>query len=382
VPEKLTLIFLIDALGYEQAKTGSFLHLLDRPRRPIRSVLGYSSACLPTIMTGLSPAGHGHFSMYRRASNGGVFAGPGRVLPLLSHLTGRHWRLRQWTTRYLRWRGVTGYFSLYDIPLSRLHFFDLCQRRNLYRPGAFDGIPGLPDHLETAGGHRIWDWSANEAQAFSELEEEIERAEKRFLLFYSAELDALMHASGPESEATRRKLEEYDRRITALHRRARERYREVSVFAFGDHGMAPVRRSHDLWSSLEALPFRVPDDFLYFLDSSMARFWFHADPARPAVRSLLEGLDYGRVLPDDELERLGANFPRREYGELIFLLDEGEILVPSFMGLSPVRGMHGYHPDAGCSYTTLATNRHDLEYPEDLCQLHHLLRREALDGSR
>ena len=49
-----------------------------------------------------------------------------------------------------------------------------------------------------------------------------------------------------------------------------------------------------------------------------------------------------------ELARLGASFPGREYGDAIFLLDPGVLMVPSFMGRRPLAAMHGYdpaHPD-------------------------------------
>jgi hypothetical protein len=44
------------------------------------------------------------------------------------------------------------------------------------------------------------------------------------------------------------------------------------------------------------------------------------------------------------------------------------------MGSEPVRGMHGYHPNAGASYTTLVTNRADTSYPRNLFELHGTLR--------
>ena len=52
------------------------------------------------------------------------------------------------------------------------------------------------------------------------------------------------------------------------------------------------------------------------------------------------------------------------------------------MGSAPVRGMHGYHPDARHSYTTLVTNVEDQAYPADLCELHHLLQREIAEAGR
>jgi hypothetical protein len=363
---------MIDALGYQEARDPGFLSLLDRPRAPVRSVLGYSSAAIPTLMTGRSACEHGQFSMYARANRSGIFRPLAPILSIAPRLTGRTWMLRRWITRYLHWRGITGYFSLYNIPLSLLAEFDLCQRKDIYAPRAFSPGEGLADAL--VGQGRIWSWRTPEETSWAEMRAEIEQGDARVLWIYTAALDSLMHANGPESEATRRKLRAYDQIITGLIQAAQKRSREVRVFVFGDHGMAPVSQAHDLWGPLDALGLRVPNDYLFFLDSTMARFWFRSAGARRTVEELLRGLEYGRILEDEELAALGVLFPQREYGECIFQLREGAILVPSFMSTEPVRGMHGYHPDDRCSYTTLLTNVKDGPYPTDLVSLHQVLR--------
>ena len=48
----------------------------------------------------------------------------------------------------------------------------------------------------------------------------------------------------------------------------------------------------------------------------------------------------GRILPDDELERLGAKFPDAYFGQLIFLVEEGVLIVPSDMGKETHSGNH------------------------------------------
>ena len=45
-----------------------------------------------------------------------------------------------------------------------------------------------------------------------------------------------------------------------------------------------------------------------------------------------------------ELRQLRTYFPDGYFGELIFLVKEGVLIVPSHMGERPIRAMHGYHP--------------------------------------
>jgi hypothetical protein len=76
----------------------------------------------------------------------------------------------------------------------------------------------------------------------------------------------------------------------------------------------------------------------------MARFWFPEPFARDAILELLGQETNGRVLSDVELAQLGCDFPDRRYGEVIFLLESGHVLDPSFMGSWVPVGMHGYDP--------------------------------------
>ena len=87
----------------------------------------------------------------------------------------------------------------------------------------------------------------------------------------------------------------------------------------------------------------------------------------------------GRIVPDAELARLHCLFPDRYFGEMIFLLREGVLIVPSHMGERPIRAMHGYHPDERHSYAALLTNQPEI--PDDITAIPHiyqLMVRDAL----
>jgi hypothetical protein len=96
----------------------------------------------------------------------------------------------------------------------------------------------------------------------------------------------------------------------------------------------------------------------------MARFWFLNARARREVTACLAQVPQGRILPDAELRKLGALFPDRYFGEMIFLMNEGVLIVPSHMGERPIRAMHGYHPAAPHSYAALLSNQRDI--PADI----------------
>ena len=118
-------------------------------------------------------------------------------------------------------------------------------------------------------------------------------------------------------------------------------------------------------------------------DSTMARFWFFNDAARGQIRNCLYAVPQGRVLPEAELKALGTWFSDSYFGELIFLVNEGVLIVPSHMGERPIRAMHGYHPVEKHSFAALFTNQSELpEAIEAIPDIFRLMTREADDAFR
>lgn len=367
----LLLVFLIDALGFTVAGTGGFLDsLAPAPRPSLRSILGFSSGAIPTLLTGRPPAEHGHWSMYRRGDGHSVFGRYQTLLRLAGRLPRGQWRIRQWLSRQLKRDGVTGYFALYEVPLEFLPLFDLCQRTNIYRPGAFRGIPSFFDRIAQRGiSYRVWDYTAPTWPALSEMEQAAGDGRERLLFFYTSGLDATMHTHGPDSDATRVWLSAHGDRILSVIEAARRAGRRPIVRIFGDHGMAPVRKTWDLWAQLAALGLRMPKDYRYFLDSTMARFWFEHERARKLVLERLHDAALGRWLPAQEMRSLGVWFEDGAYGEEVLLCHPGVLILPSFMGSSPLAGMHGYHPDDRDSDTVLIADPPPAHLPRSIAEI-------------
>lgn len=377
-PRRLVLVIMIDALGHRVVEESSFLEGLARKPRPVRTVLGFSSSAIPSLLTGAMPQEHGHFAMFLRNTAGSPFRGSRWMIRVVGEWLGREGFLKRRLTRQLLRQGTTGYFSLYEIPSRLFPEWDLCQKRNLFRPDAIPGYPTLFDHMHERGiPYRVWDWSVSEESAWAELREAVGQGTSSVLFLYSSSLDSLMHFQGTRSDATREKLRELDALIRSLVAEGERIYGDVRFFIFGDHGMTDVTASHDMWSLLPEIGPPGKRGALYFLDSTMARFWFDSPRDRERIEEILSGLTYGRSLSLKEEKDLGVHFADRRYGDLIFVLEEGHILVPSFMGRTTMTGMHGYHPDEGDSSTTLLTNT-DVESPEDIRGLAALLKEEAL----
>jgi hypothetical protein len=134
----------------------------------------------------------------------------------------------------------------------------------------------------------------------------------------------------------------------------------VRLYIFSDHGMANCNELLDLKSKIEPLPLRFGEDYVVVYDSTMARFWFFNDRVRSEITRALQAIPQGRIVPDAELKEMRTLFEDRYFGELIFLVKEGVLIVPSHMGERPIRGMHGYHPNDPQSYAMLCTNQAEI----------------------
>lgn len=350
------MILFVDALGWRLANAHGVLGGGLEHRREIATILGFSSGALPTAFSGRLPREHGRWLMYRRAgADGGVFRGferfgwlPGRVR--------RSWRLRQWLAARLAARAVRGYFNLYEVPLEELSRFDLAERDDLFAPRGLP-VDTLWDALERLGvAWRSWNWRTPEPTALAQLESRLAAGIDDVLFLYTADLDALLHHEGSQGPRVRERLAAYAacvRRLLDPPPGARPRW----VYLCSDHGMVDVVEQVDVMGALAKLPARRGRDYDAFFDSTMARFWWRDGGTREAVRSALAGEVRGRWLDPGELAREGADFAAREYGEDVFLLRPGALLVPSFMGSRPVAAMHGYDPGHPDMTALLASNR-------------------------
>jgi predicted AlkP superfamily pyrophosphatase or phosphodiesterase len=367
----LPIFVFIDACGWEIIKDRPFARNLAPERRRLRSVFGYSSACVPSILAGRWPVEHRNWCYFVYDPEHSPFRSlrPLRWLP--SALTSRRFfrrRLSQVLKTHLKFRG---YFDLYNIPFRHISLFDFSEKKSPLQPGGMNRGPNIFDHLVERGiPYHVSDPALGERANLDRLQADIRSERIDFAFLYWPDLDGLLHRVGNTSPEIPAKLDAYEPWLEQLMATAREHYGEVRLTILSDHGMANCDRLLDLKAKIEPLGLRMGEDFAVVYDSTMARFWFFNDRARQAVTACLAAVPEGRILPDSELEELGALFPDRYFGELIFLVEEGVLIVPSHMGERPIRAMHGYHPDAPHSYASLLTNYADV--PEEITAIPHV----------
>ncbi len=367
----------IDAFGWQLLQTYPFLNDRLSVRQPVETIFGYSSTCDPTILTGVLPREHGHFSFYVYDPANSPFRALKPLAILPSGLTDRG-RVRRVLSRWLQRRlGYTGYFQLYAVPFRWLPLFDYTEKRDLYQPGGIiGGQPTVFDYLRAEKiPFCLSDWRLPEAQNLESAESALRSGEPRFVYLYLASMDAVLHAEGCGAPAVARKVNWYAEQLTRLFDAA-SRYQELRITVFSDHGMTDVHQLTDPISALNRAGLRLGEDYMAMFDSTMARFWFLKPALRERIEQVMEGCEGGAWLDDDTLQSWGCDFPQRRYGEAFWVCDPHVLLCPSFMGRQPLKGMHGYRPTHEDSTAMLCRNTPDGPLPRRLDGMYALMRHD------
>lgn len=357
---RLCLFVLIDALGWQYIEEQDFLSDILSYRRPLRTVLGFSSGAIPTILTGAPPSRTGHWNLYYYDPDGSPFRWlrPFRFLPdaILENRVTR--KLLQQLGRH-----ALGLGPLFDCCVSPrvLPWFNWVEKRDIYERGGITGARSIFDLLADSGvSHRVYTYRHfTDSEVLQQARQDIAAGEAKFFFLYLSEMDMFLHTHCADASMVNKRLNWYGTKLRELFEFACEIDPEVNFAIFSDHGMTPVRQNYDLMRDIEALGLRTPEDYLVVYDSTMARFWFFSDEARADVLRCLNATSCGRIIPDAELSELGVFFEDRRYGELVFLLHPGWLLARSdFNGPRWMpAGMHGYHPGDPYSDAVFLSNR-------------------------
>ena len=130
----LPLFVFIDACGWEIIRNDPFAAGLAPHRRRLESVFGYSSACVPSILSGRWPVEHRNWCYFVYDPKSSPFKSlrPLRWLPkaVTSRRIFRRW-LSKLVKAQLKFRG---YFDLYNIPFRHISLFDFPRRKARFSP--------------------------------------------------------------------------------------------------------------------------------------------------------------------------------------------------------------------------------------------------------
>jgi hypothetical protein len=339
------ILYFADAFAWRYVEETDWMEGWWDERRPLTTILGYSSTILPCLVSGRMPVETGIWTEYYRQDRpqgrlARLVVGS-RVLLTPVNLA------RLVAFRVARKAGMPAAHRL-RIPLQLAHYFarhDMDYRRF---PPVELPVPTIGELCAERGlrfGFRYLAHGFDDAAELARLEREL--PDKDVLFFYDPSIDGHGHHAGADVVALRPDLDRVERFLRRATELAGD---EVHVLLFSDHGMTNVDRTYDIFRALA--PFRLGRDYLVFVDSTFARFWYADAMVREGIHEAVADAP-AAFLDEAERRRYGIDFPDDRYGQEILVVDEGVVFHPSYISPSglrtrhyPDRATHGYRPEA------------------------------------
>jgi predicted AlkP superfamily pyrophosphatase or phosphodiesterase len=183
----------------------------------------------------------------------------------------------------------------------------------------------------------------SDANAFDKLCVDLEEgSEPKHCFLAMAEFDHIMHKYGMKSDEYYAEIRNVDAKLSKLWGVLEKRNNSPELLLISDHGMTPV--SEGIKFNIEESISGFQKDYFYFIDATMARIWIVNDKKCDEIKDWLEGSNIpGMILNIETREKWGIT--SKKFGDIIFLLDDGKMFIPNFIGDLGCKAMHGYLPN-------------------------------------
>lgn len=344
---KPVLTFFFDALKPGSLQYMPFLNSFAHQRR-MKTELGYSVTCHPSMYSGVHPDKHLQWFVWRYAPETSPFqwTKPFRYLGFLDTLPTRyflHKYTRQFRRKNTSWFGVP---LLVNLPLKYWSSFDVVEDRSWDAPGylkqyptVFDILRGQKTEFEVVGMVK------GAGDEFAQIAGHEFREIKPWTYFFLGSVDSYSHHHGQDAPETIELMKRLDRLVEEQFDAYSRRVKDFDVFVFSDHGHIRVEKRIDIQKIFKEHGSNI-NRFLHLIEANYARFWFRNDRERSTVEKILGTIEGGFILGDAEFEKYHLKMPDNRYGDLVYYLDTPAIFTKTIWGFGKTqKSMHGYLPE-------------------------------------
>jgi predicted AlkP superfamily pyrophosphatase or phosphodiesterase len=380
------LILFIDALGYSSVNKHDTPNLFDLFQegffRPVKTLLGYSNAIIPSIFSGTYPSQHNIWGLYKMSPATSPFRVP-RLFPSLifdKNLLLRYF-INTMIYRDCKKRGLLpDYMMPANVPLRILKYFDISMKKHIIESNSLESTVTLFDLMRQSGikfEYVGYPWNKGNQQILASAEKHILNSSSSAVIAYIDEIDHYEHLYGLHSKDFIKQLRLFDELCSSFLRKIMNIEKDMAVTIFSDHGMKNVDGTINLKNIVDSTELKIEKDYLLFLDSTIARFWTFNEKARESLTEVLMNTKGGHLLNTEETIKYKINFKSDIYGEIQYLADAGKLILPNFFTIrkGSMKAMHGWDPDDKTQDSFLFTNQ-KLKSPEieDVTKIFYILR--------
>lgn len=367
------LLVLVDALRYDyiNEEDTPFLFSLSKQGLYVKKLTpGYGFCERSEILTGADTALTGNFTAYTYAPEKSPFRYLRymrafmvcadyftEVLPrMLPQKTAIFYdKVYRYSCSYLqRWyRKFVPCYSWNRIPFRFFHLFALTEdARNHTKAEAFT-VPSIYDLLREKNltwHHGFQDLATDMRDSYDIALRKLYAAFSEphsFYCFALGHLDTICHKLGTNRDARSRTLRLVDSILKEMYIEFKRANVDGNIIFFGDHGMLDVNNVFNAEEQLllffKEMGWKTPRDIVYFLDSTMVRFWGKKALECKELVSSGDWVKYGFVVDDALKKKIGILESSFNYGDLIWWANPGITVFPDFFRrVDPPKGMHGY----------------------------------------
>lgn len=366
--KKVTAVILIDGLRYDYVnrKDAPFLYFLQKSGMTAILKEPFAFQLRPAFFAGLYPedCDIGHMFWYDPGDSPFYFTRELFVPEIVFTEPYLKKTLKEFLTKEARKTEMRKchtasccYAETFEIPYHLLRYFAFSEKYNIFQPNSLPSLT-LFDILRRK--QLTWLWYAYPTAQDSTVDGVMNAFKNKLkdnlslIYLHFSELDWIGHSYGPGSKKRRETLRKIDQAVREIDAQLHKSYDEVIEVIFGDHGMVEVGKVIDIEENLRKLVLEVPGHYVYFLDSTQARFWFKDENAKGVIEKMLSNFGEGRILGNQDYEKLHIRYKHNKFGDLFFVLEGGSIIFPNFFQRGQIpKGMHGYLPEEKRNWSRL-----------------------------
>ena len=176
---------------------------------------------------------------------------------------------------------------------------------------------------------------------------------KDFYLVYISAPDSYGHKFGPEVKEFKAILKQVDLELNKYTNEIMEIDSNTNFIYLGDHGMATVNQYLDAEKEILSIAnkhqLELKKDFIYFLDSTVVRWWFFTSGTKNIFEHALNKSSMfnknGVFINKDIANKEKIPWGDQRYGDIIWWANTGVLVFPDFFHrVKKYKGMHGYDP--------------------------------------
>ena len=364
VMRKIVIFFYIDALN-SSFITPSIMPFLsdlatDRYYKELENVLGYSFAMQSCMLSGKYPEENNHWMPYFYSPENSsmlfkTFKKVGTVfpldrLPLIRHLTVRQTRsfflkdgvhANNIPLRVIDKIALYPYYYMCELPF----FYELAKilDKKYQVPLAYLGPPKTKRPI------------------YVPLLEHIKAShhENELIMTYDDMLDGIGHRFGPYSTECLHYAKSVDRVLLSVYQKLKNVFeKDFTFIVFSDHGQCEQSHSLDLLPKFGQKGLKFGDDYVCFIDATLALFWPRNEAVEEKMLNILGRIGSGKVIDENLQKKYHIRFNDTRYGEIIFVLEPGVTFFPNFFSpFGSMKGLHGYLPEEEVQKSFLISNK-------------------------